>query len=84
MVGHYHSRSSHSILQAENREVLETVRSEEDVHVAHHRVLGMNFIPGGYTIPASVQEASTKAREPTHSQHSGGDGHAAAVTSPRQ
>ena len=51
---HYHSRSSHLILQAENREVLEIVRSEEDVHSAHLRVLRMNFIPGGYVVPAVV------------------------------
>ena len=37
--------------------MLEIVRSEEDVHAAHHKVLGMNFIPGGYAVPASVREA---------------------------
>ena len=36
--------------------MLEIVRSEEDVHTAHHRVSGMNFIPGGYVVPASVRE----------------------------
>ena len=25
--------------------------------VAHHRVLGMNFIPGGHVVPASVRDA---------------------------
>ena len=41
----------------ENREVLEIVRSQEDVLVAHHRVSGMNFIPGGHVVPASVRDA---------------------------
>ena len=54
VAGHYHSCSSHLILQAENREVLEIVHSEEDVHSAHHRVSGMNFIPGGYVVSAAV------------------------------
>ena len=36
--------------------MLEIVHSEEDVHAAHHKVSGMNFIPGGYAIPASVRE----------------------------
>ena len=61
VAGHYHSRSSHLIWQAENREVLEIVRSEEDVHSTHHRVLGMNFIPDGYAVPAVVQEACAEA-----------------------
>ena len=58
---YYHSRSSHLILQAENREVLEIVRSKEDVHAAHHRVSGMNFIPGGYVVPALIREPYAKA-----------------------
>ena len=36
--------------------MLEIVRSDEDVHAAHHRVSGMNFIPGGYAVPPSVRE----------------------------
>ena len=31
------------------------------MHSAHHRVSGMNFIPGGYAIPAVVQEARAEA-----------------------
>ena len=42
--------------------MLEIVRNEEDVHAAHHRVLGMNFIPGGYAVPPSVQEPRAKAK----------------------
>ena len=61
MAGHSYSRSSHTILQAENREVLEIVRSEEDVHAAHHRVLGMDFIPGGYAVPPLVREPRAEA-----------------------
>ena len=41
--------------------MVEIVRSEEDVHAAHHRVSGMNFIPGGYAVPASVQEVRAEA-----------------------
>ena len=41
--------------------MVEIVRSEEDVHAAHHRVSGMNFIPGGYAVPASVQEPRVEA-----------------------
>ena len=59
---HYHSRSCHLILQAKNREVLEIVRSEEDVLSAHHRVSGMNFIPGGYTVPNAIREACAEAK----------------------
>ena len=36
--------------------MLEIVRSNEDVHAAHHRVSGMNFIPGGYAVPPLVRE----------------------------
>ena len=36
--------------------MLEIVRSDEDVHAAHHRVSGMNFIPDGYAVPPSVRE----------------------------
>ena len=28
---------------------------------AHHRVLGMNFIPGGYAVSAIVQDARAEA-----------------------
>ena len=41
--------------------MLEIVRSDEDVHAAHHRVLGMNFIPGGYAVPPSVREQRAEA-----------------------
>ena len=41
--------------------MLEIVCSDEDVHAAHHRVLGMNFIPSGYTVPPSVREQCAKA-----------------------
>ena len=34
---------------------------EEDVHATHHRVSGMNFIPDGYAVPASVREARVEA-----------------------
>ena len=61
MAGHQYSRSSFLIWQAENREVLEIVRSDEDVHAAHHRVSGMNFIPGGYAVPPLVQEQRAEA-----------------------
>ena len=57
VASHYLLRSCHLIWQAENREVLEIVRSKEDVLAAHHKVSGMNFIPGGYAIPAVVREA---------------------------
>ena len=43
--------------QAKNRKVLEFVRSQEDVLAAHHRVSGMNFIPGGHVIPPSIRDA---------------------------
>jgi hypothetical protein len=36
-------------LQAQEHPVIEFVESEEEVAAAHHRVEGMNFIPGGYT-----------------------------------
>ena len=54
---HYLSRSCHLIWQAENREVLESVCSKEDVLAAHHRVSGMNFIPDGYAALATVRDA---------------------------
>ena len=41
--------------------MLEIVRSDEDVHAAHQRVSGMNFIPGGYVIPPLVQEQRAEA-----------------------
>ena len=61
MASHYLSHSCHLILQAENREVLEIVCSKEDVLAAHHRVSGMNFIPGGYAVPVAVREARVEA-----------------------
>ena len=61
MACHKYSRSSFLIWQAENREVLEIVRSDEDVYAAHHRVSGMNFIPGGYAVPPSVREQLAEA-----------------------
>ena len=61
MAGQQFLRSSFLIWQAENREVLEIVRSDEDVHAAHHRVSGMNFIPGGYAVPPSVREQRAEA-----------------------
>ena len=41
--------------------MLEIVRSDEDVHAAHHRVSGMNFIPGGYDVPPLVREQRVEA-----------------------
>ena len=41
--------------------MLEIVRSEEDVHSSHHRVSRMNFIPGGYAVPAAIREAHAEA-----------------------
>ena len=41
--------------------MVEIVRSKEDVHAAHHRVSGMNFIPGGYAVLALVQEPHVEA-----------------------
>ena len=61
MAGHQYSHSSFLIWQAEKREVLEIVRSDEDVHAAHPRVSGMNFTPGGYAVPPSVQEQRAEA-----------------------
>ena len=61
VAGHYHSRSSHLILQGENREVVEIVCSEEDVHSVHHRVSRMNFISSGYVVPTAVREARVEA-----------------------
>ena len=29
---------------------------------AHHRVSGMNFIPGGYAVPAAIREARAEAK----------------------
>ena len=40
---------------------MEFVHVADDVTVAHHRVSGMNFIPGGYMIPAKVWDASAEA-----------------------
>ena len=41
--------------------MLEIVRSNEDVHAAHQRVSGMNFIPGGYAVSSSVREQRAEA-----------------------
>ena len=41
--------------------MLEIVRSDEDVHATHHRVLGMNFILGGYAVPPSIREQRAEA-----------------------
>ena len=41
--------------------MLEIVRSKEDVHAAHHRVSGMNFIPGGYVVLPTVREPRVEA-----------------------
>ena len=41
--------------------MLEIVRSDKDVHAAHHRVSRMNFIPGGYAVPPSVREQRAEA-----------------------
>ena len=50
------------IAQTENREVLEIICSKEDVLVAHYRVSGMNFIPGGYAVPVAVRDAGAEAK----------------------
>ena len=42
--------------------MLEIVRNEEDVHAAHHRVSGMNFIPSGYVVSASIREPLDEAK----------------------
>ena len=42
--------------------MLEIVRSDEDVHAAHHRVSGMNFIPGGYAVPPLVRKQRAEAK----------------------
>ena len=39
----------------------EFVRHVDDIVAAHHKVSGMNFIPGGYMILAAVWEACAKA-----------------------
>ena len=41
--------------------MVEFVRYAEDIVGAHQRVVGMNFIPGGYKMPATVREARTQA-----------------------
>ena len=41
--------------------MVEFVCADEDIVGAHQRVAGMNFIPGGYKMPAAVWEARTKA-----------------------
>ena len=37
------------------------MRHAEDILGAHQRVAGMNFIPGGYKMPAAVQKARAQA-----------------------
>ena len=41
--------------------MLEILCSKEDVHAAHHRVLGMNFIPDGYVVPPAVRQPRAEA-----------------------
>ena len=41
--------------------MLEIVRSDDDKQAAHHRVSGMNFIPGGYAVLPSVREQRGEA-----------------------
>ena len=41
--------------------MLEIVRSNKDMHAAHHKVSVMNFIPGGYVVPPSVREQRAEA-----------------------
>ena len=41
--------------------MVEFVRHVEDIVGAHQRVAGMNFIPGGYKMPAAVREARVEA-----------------------
>ena len=62
MHSHYHSHLDPFVCQAENREVVEFVRHAEDILSAHQRVIGMNFIPGGYKMPAAVWEAHAEAK----------------------
>ena len=61
MAGHQYSCSSYLIWQAENREVLEIVCSDKDVHATHLRVSGMNFIPDGYAAPPLVRKQRVEA-----------------------
>ena len=42
--------------------MVEFVRAAEDIVGAHQRVAGMNFIPGGYKMPATVWEARAEAK----------------------
>ena len=42
--------------------MVEFVRHVDNVVAAHHRVMEMNFIPGGYTMPAAVWKARSKAK----------------------
>ena len=37
------------------------MRHAEDILGAHQRVVGMNFIPGGYKMPVAVREAHVEA-----------------------
>ena len=41
--------------------MVEFVRHVEDILGAHQRVAGINFIPGGYKMPAAIRKACTKA-----------------------
>ena len=41
--------------------MVEIVCHAEDIVGAHQRVAGMNFIPGGYKMPAAVREARAEA-----------------------
>ena len=44
--------------------MVEFVRHVDDIVVVHNRVMGMNFIPGGYKMSAVLWEAHTKAKSP--------------------
>jgi hypothetical protein len=55
-------------LQAEGHPVIEFVLNDNDVLLAHRRVEGMNFIPGGYSIQGggptnSGDDMETNGRE---------------------
>ena len=42
--------------------MVEFVRAREDIVAAHQRVAGMNFIPGGYKMPAGISKARAEAK----------------------
>jgi hypothetical protein len=54
VIDHYFSSSAglyRNHLQAEGHPVIKFVLSDDDVVLAHRRVEGMNFNPGGYSYP---------------------------------